>query len=227
MSGLCVLFQHSKSSKLALNDDFLFLNSNHYSHVSSLTGTAVFHFGSPLYFATLAHFKQQLFASSVSLSQLKTRQLIANKQQKLFVSLENADEKATVETDCDGIAEVIEVGMKLKNESNGLPVEQNDSQSAVVPSEVDGSNVKDGETCDIRYIIVECNAIPFVDTSGCQLLAQLHADYSKHGIRFVLAGCCNDVVSSLQRAQECQRLLENDLYPSVQSAVLSLHCDLC
>jgi len=231
-----VLFQHSKSSNLALNaEDFLFLDSSHYSNSSCLTGTAVFSFRSPLYFATLALFKQQLFASSISLSELKARQKLVKKQQKnLFVSVEKSDGKAAVETGCDGNGQVTDVGnakesMNSKDQSDSLPVGENNGESALVEELVDskdGSNVKQSEKGDVQNIIVECSAISFVDTAGCTLLAQLHTEYGTHGIRFVLAGCCDDVVRSLKRVDQCQKLCKDDLYPSVQSAVLCLHCDL-
>jgi len=228
------MFQRSKSSKLGLNaDDFLFLDSTRYSHVSSLTGTAVCRFHAPVYFATLSVFKQQLFASSISLSELKARQTSSDKQKDVLVSVEITDSKAPVETGCDGNGRVIEVGSanestKLKNESDGLS-EENNGESALMPESVDGkygSDVKQGEMCDIQNIVVDCNTVPFVDTAGCMLLAQLHTEYSKHGIKFVLAGCCDDVVCTLQRAEQCQTLCKDALYPSVQSAVLCLHCDL-
>jgi len=231
-----VLFQHAKSSNLALNaDDFLFLDSSHYGNVSSLTGTAVFCFRSPLYFATLALFKQQLFASSISLSELRARQKLANKQQKkAFVSAEKADGKAAMEANCNENGQVPDAenekeNVNSKDNSDGMPVGENSGESALVPESVDNKdviNMNEGETHDVKNIIVECSAIPFVDTAGCLLLAQLHGEYGKHGIRFVLASCCDDVVSSLKRAKQCEKLCKDDLYPSVQSAVLCVHCDL-
>jgi len=222
------LFQHSKSSNLALNaGDFLFLDSSHYSNVSHLSGTAVFSFRSPLYFATLALFKQQLFASSISLSELRARQKLANKKQKnVFVAVKKSNEKAAMETNFDG--NVIGDGnakenMSSKDQSDSMPMGENSGESL---NRKDGSNMKQDEARDIKNIIVKCSAIPFVDTAGCLLLAQLHAEYAKHGIRFVLAGCGDNVVSSLKRADQCQKLCKDELYPSVQSAVLCLHCDL-
>jgi len=193
----------------------------------------VFHFASPVYFATLAIFKQQLFASSISLSELKARQMLANKQQNAIVSVETAGGKA-VKTDCDGNGKAIDGGsanenMKLKNESGEMPVGETNGESALMPEPADGKdgiNTKWDETGDVQNIIVECNAIPFVDTAGSTLLAQLHGEYGKHGVRFVLAGCSDDVVSSLKRVEQCQSLCNEALYPSVQSAVLCLHRDV-
>jgi len=193
----------------------------------------VFHFVSPLYFATLAIFKQQLFASSISLSQLKARQMVANKQQNAVVSLETAGGKA-VEIECDGNGKVIDGGsanedMKLKNEPGDMPVGENNGESALMPPESadgkDDCNTKWDETGNVQNIILECNAIPFVDTAGSMLLAQLHGEYGKHGVRFVLAGCSDDMVRSLKRVEQCQSLCNEALYPSVQSAVLCLHRD--
>jgi len=191
----------------------------------------VLRFNFPVYFATLAVFKQQLFASSVSLSELKARQVFANKEKDAFGFVESANGKAVTETDCDESGKVIDVGsgkedMKLKNESDGLPVEEHSGECALMPDGKDSNNTKHGKTCDIQNIVVECNAIPFVDTAGCMMLAQLHAEYGKHGIRFILAGCSDDVVSSLKRVEQCQSLCNDAIYPSVQSAVLCLHCDL-
>ena len=117
----------------------------------------------------------------------------------------------------------------MKSQSDGLPVVENNGESALMREPVDGKDgscTKQDEMCDIQNIIVECNAITFVDTAGCMLLAQLHGEYSKHGMRFVLAGCCDNVVSSLKRAEQCQTLCKDALYPSVHSAVLCLHSDL-
>lgn len=213
-------------------DDFLFLDSDHYSRVSSLKGTAVFRFTSPVYFATLSVFKQQLFANSISLSELKARQILVIEQKNVVVSVKIDGEKA-VETDCDENGKVIDgesakENMKLKNESGDLPVGENNGESALMPvpdDGTDGSNTKWDETSDIQNIIVDCNAVPFVDTAGSLLLAQLHGEYSKHGVRFVLAGCSDSAVRSLKRVEECQSLCNEALYPSVPSAVLCLHRD--
>jgi len=189
----------------------------------------VFSFRSPLYFATLALFKQQLFTSSISLSELRARQKLANKKQKnVLVSVEKTNGKAAVETNYDGNDHVIgdvnaKENMNSKDQSDSMPMGENSGESL---NSKDGSNMKQDEARDVQNIIVECSAIPFVDTAGCLLLAQLHAEYGKHGIRFVLAGCCDTVVSSLKRADQCQKLCKEELYPSVQSAVLCLHCDL-
>ena len=217
-------------------DDFLFLDSNLYNHVSTLKGTAVFRFGSPVYFATLALFKKELFANTVSLSELKARKKLANRQKDVFIVVEVTDGKAPMGTNCDGHSKMIgvqksEESIKSKDHCDGLPEGQNDGECALVlePEPVDdkeGNFLKQGEVSDIKNIIVECSAIPFIDTSGCTMLAQLHAEYNKHGIKFVLAGCCDDVVSSLKRAEPCHALYKEALYPSIQSAVLCLHCNL-
>jgi len=224
------LFQHSKSSELALNaDDFLFLDSGHYSHVSALKDTAVFRFGSPVYFATLAVFKKKLFASTVSLAELRARQKLANKYKDVFPAVEVAGEKSHVETDCEG-SKVIgmqnsDENVKSKEQCDGLNNAESDLMSDAVDGK-EGNVMKQGEACDIKNIIVECSTIPFIDTSGCTMLAQLHAEYNKHGVKFVLAGCCDDVVSTLKRVEPCHTLCKEALYPSLQSAVLCLHCNL-
>jgi len=207
-------------------DDFLFLDSGHYNNVSSLTGTVLFRFSSPVYFATLAVFKQKLFASSISPSELMMRKTLANKQD-VCVFVKIADVKDSVKTNCDGNAKVVDGGTAQENmKSAELTVGENNGESAILPEPVDHKDDSNKKQGNIQNIIVECSAIPFVDTAGCRLLAQLHADYGKHGIRFVLAGCCEDVVRSLMRVKQCQTLCKDGLYPTIHSAVLCLHDDL-
>lgn len=229
------MFQHSKSSQLALNaNDFLFLDSGHYSHISTLKGTAVFRFGSPIYFATLTLFKKKLFASTVSLSELKARQKLANKQKNDVSVVEVINGKAPVETHCDGNNKAtgmqnLEENVKSKDQCDDVPEGQNHGESVLIPEPVGGKEdiaVEQCEVCDIKNIIVDCSVIPFIDTSGCTMLAQLHAEYNKYSIKFVLTCCCEDVVSTLKRVERCQTLCNEALYPSVQSAVLCLHHDL-
>jgi len=218
-------------------DDFLFLDSGHYNNISSLTGTVLFRFASPVYFATLAVFKQKLFASSVSLSELKIQDqslIQANKLNEVCVFLGIADQTDLLETDCGGSTKATDGGnakknMKLKKQVVDLPLRENNCESVTMPEPVNGedcsktSNMKPDKPDDVRNIIVECNAIPFVDTAGCMMLAQLHAAYGIRGIRFVLAGCCDDVVSSLKKVEQCETLCKDALYPSIHSAVLCLH----
>jgi len=231
-----VLCQHSKSSKLSLNtDDFLFLDSSRYHHVSSLKDTAIFRFGSPLYFATLDVFKKQLFASSVSISALRAREKLTNKGKHIVVAVKVVDGKPPLETsDIDGKCKagdvVVEVESsaekkKSKDQLAGAPDGPNNGGSALLLEPVNGKLGND-EACDIKNIIVECSTIPFVDTAGCRLLAQMHGEYCKFGVKFILAGCCDDVVNSLKKVDQCQTLCKEALYPSVHSAVLCLHHNL-
>lgn len=201
--------------------DFLFLDSGNYSHVSPLTGTTVLRFGSPVYFATVARFKQQLFAGSISLSELKARQKLANKQKDVLMSIEVDKKGKTLDK------KSAEENTKSKDQLNALSVGEDNGEATLMPEPGDNnddSKVKPGEQCDIRNIIVDCSVIPFVDTTGCKLMAQLHSEYAKHDIRFVLAGCCDDVVSSLKRVEQCQSLCSDALFPSIQNAVLYLNC---
>ena len=233
-----VLCQHSKSSKLSLNtDDFLFLDSSRYHHVSSLKDTAIFRFGSPLYFATLDVFKKQLFACSISLSVLRAREKLTKKlKQNVTVFAEVSVGKAPLETnvqsksgDVSVMVESAEESKKSNDDSDGTSDAQNNVGSALM-SEQDGdeggSMKHGGVECEIRNIIVECSTVPFIDTAGCGVLAKLHGEYGKHGVRLILAGCCDDVVRTLRRAEECRALCNEGLYPNVHSAVLHLHCDL-
>jgi len=222
---LVVIVQHSKSSVLAVNgEDFVFLDSSLYSRISPcLTGTLVLGFRSPLYFATLTAFNQQLFAAvGVSPSQLSARRKLVpdDKQRKnagVVASPENSDGKTAATdcaTDCDGDGQTV----SWKEQCETVV---GDNNVILVPESVDVS--KDVSGGGVRNIIVECSSVSFVDTAGCLLLARLHADYAQHGLRLVLAGCCESVVTSLRRSAECRALCQDDLYPSVQSAVLCLH----
>ena len=190
----------------------------------------MFRYGSPIYFATLAHFKNKLFASTVSLSDLKARKKLAGNQKDVLIEVTEVNE-VTVAVDCDINSKVIDAqySQDSAKAKDGLPEGQNDGKLALMPQPVDGnlgSVMKQGEACDIKNIIMECSAVPFIDTSGCMMLAQLHGEYNKHGIKFILAGCCDDVVSTLKRVEQCNTLCKDAVYPSVQSAVLCLHSNL-
>jgi len=198
--------------------------------VSLLKGTVVFRFNSPVYFATVIHFKKQLFASTVSLTELNARQRLANKQRNGIPDIEIVDGKASAETSRDGIGKAVglsgaEENVKSKDQSEGLPDGHNNGESALIKDTKDGIVIKHDDVCNIKVIIVECSYIPFVDTAGSIMLAHIHNEYNKHGVKLVLAGCCDTVVSTLKRVEQCQTLCRESVYPSVQSAVLSLHCD--
>lgn len=237
-SLILVHFQMQRPQKVKLyvnKEDEICLDQKRYSNCQPVEDAVIFHFESPLYFATLDVFKEQLFSSTVSLSFLKSKAASVNGRVVVGaeVVVDAGDMPLQVVTTGGNVDEIIQ------NETNHLERKQSsdnckDNIIDVVSNQVDVKEVvkneKSNEGNQVKLdkpvphnIIVDCSAIPFLDTSGAKLLAQLHSEYSKFDIRFLLANCCNNVIQQLKAVDLCKTLVMGSVYPSIQDALFALN----
>ena len=96
----------------------------------------------------------------------------------------------------------------------------------------DSENLKNGQLCvglvrrelEFHTIVLDCSAIPFIDSAGMGAFAGLVKDYGELGVAVLLAGCNTPVIDALRRGAffgEKDRDMSVRLFYSVHSAVLS------
>ncbi|KAK0143615.1 Sulfate anion transporter 1 [Merluccius polli] len=100
-------------------------------------------------------------------------------------------------------------------------------------SKDDPENQKNGELCkglvphrelDFHTIVLDCSAIPFIDSAGTGAFAGLVKDYGEVGVGVLLAGCNTPVIDALRRGAffgEKDRDMGLRLFYTVHAAVLS------
>lgn len=263
--------QQPQSQRLALNDkDFIFLDSGRIQACSPPGGShaALFRFEAPIYFATIDVFKERLFASTISLSELRSHANLVTLVHKtnacdinsvhdanqldiekvddsVLGDMKSADESNVDETnivlnekfvkredDCDGDLRqdnLISQANEHNHDNEMMLNHHVDVTKIADQDKITGDDVHDvslttteTEATTVKYIILDCSAVPFVDTSGAKTLAILHGEYRDHGVTMVLAGCCGNVIQQLKNVRQCDGLVQAVLYPSVQDAVLAL-----
>lgn len=230
--------QRPQQVKLYVNkEDEIFLDHKRYSNCQRLEDAVVFRFESPVYFATLDGFKEQLFSSTVSLSFLKSR--AANENGLMVIVTEDIVDAGDVlplevmKTSDGHVDEIIQNETNLLEQkpstdsSNDNVIDainsRNDLKEVVLNEKQNEGNPGKLEEPVPHNIIVDCSAISFLDTSGAKVLAQLHGEYSKFDIRFLLVNCCNNVVQQLEAVDQCKTLVTESVYPSIQDALVALN----
>ena len=100
-------------------------------------------------------------------------------------------------------------------------------------SKDDLENQKNGELCkglvprrelDFHTIVLDCSAIPFIDSAGTGAFVGLVKDYGEVGVGVLLAGCNTPVIDALRRGAffgEKDRDMGLRLFYTVHAAVLS------
>ncbi|XP_061173849.1 prestin-like [Saccostrea echinata] len=72
-----------------------------------------------------------------------------------------------------------------------------------------------------RVIILEMACVNYIDASGCNLIVHIHKEYSKLGIRLLLAGISEDVSKTLKHSGAFDAIPKDDLYPDLTDAIVS------
>ncbi|XP_005380646.1 PREDICTED: sulfate transporter [Chinchilla lanigera] len=72
---------------------------------------------------------------------------------------------------------------------------------------------------ELHTVVIDCSAIPFLDTAGIHTLKEVRRDYEAIGIQLLLAQCNPSVRDSLTRGQYCKEEEQNLLFYSVYEAV--------
>ncbi|XP_056434278.1 sulfate anion transporter 1 [Gadus chalcogrammus] len=96
----------------------------------------------------------------------------------------------------------------------------------------DSENHKNGKLCvglvrrelEFHTIVLDCSAIPFIDSAGMGAFAGLVKDYGELGVAVLLAGCNTPVIDALRRGAffgEKDRDMGLRLFYTVHAAVLS------
>ena len=73
--------------------------------------------------------------------------------------------------------------------------------------------------CELRFIILDCSCISFMDTQAVQTLIKIEMEYSDIGVHLMLASCTESVRHQLYSVPSCRTLTDDRLYPSVHDAV--------
>uniref|UniRef100_A0A6J0SMQ9 Sulfate transporter n=1 Tax=Pogona vitticeps TaxID=103695 RepID=A0A6J0SMQ9_9SAUR len=72
---------------------------------------------------------------------------------------------------------------------------------------------------EFHTIVIDCCAVPFLDTAGINTLKEVHKDYGEIGIQVLLAQCNPSVRDSLQRGEYAKKEEEAFFFHSVHQAV--------
>jgi SulP family sulfate permease len=73
------------------------------------------------------------------------------------------------------------------------------------------------ESPEVKGVVIDAEAVPFIDVTAVQMLSSLREELDERGVRLVIArdvGQIRDVIESTDAAEGLKHL-----YPTVQSAV--------
>lgn len=224
--------QRPATCELSINeDDMIFLNKKRYSKCAVKEGMTLFRFEAPIYFATLDVFKERLSKTTISLAYLKSRS-IDNGSQMIplpTVIVDNTDIPLQLVENEGSPSEAVIQNELNHLEMNSSAIESRDGVPFSSPPDQDNHINKDvtpalqAEKPLPTSIVVDCSAVPFVDTSGAKLLAHLHSEYSNFNIRFLLANCCGNVIKQLKRIDQCKNLVSDSVFPSIQDVIVAVN----
>ena len=208
--------QRPHSTVLVQNQtDGIFLEDDLYRECHSRNDVALFRFESPLYFATLDVFKEQLFAKTVSVSYLKL------KAKKNLSNANHEQHNGVSNNKANKIISNVDSGNVVGHLVEEIIVDVK-STEVIIGSHVDQEASNMSLLTPVKWIILDCSAITFLDTSGAKLLAHLYSEYSNFKITLALAECRHDIVEKLKKVDLCKQIVDQSLYPTIQDAVLSL-----
>lgn len=78
------------------------------------------------------------------------------------------------------------------------------------------------QTPAVRFVILDCSAVSYVDLTGTKCLVTLYSELKKDGKTLLLAGCCAHVIEQLDRCQLFDHFSKENVFPSVLDAVMSI-----
>lgn len=76
---------------------------------------------------------------------------------------------------------------------------------------------------DFHTIVLDCSAIPFIDSTGMATFKEVVKEYEEIGVSVLLAGCSTSVIDTLQKAQffgKNDKDMSSLLFHTVHAAVL-------
>ena len=72
----------------------------------------------------------------------------------------------------------------------------------------------------LKHVIVDCSAIPFMDSAGVQTLITVANGYSDSGVTLSLAQCTQGVIAQLKCFPKGQALLRQQTFVTIGDAVM-------
>lgn len=85
---------------------------------------------------------------------------------------------------------------------------------------------------DFHTIVLDCSAIPFIDSAGLSTLQSLVKEYKEIGVSVLLASCNTSVIDTLQKGQffgkkdqDMSRLLFHTVHAAVEHALVNSAAD--
>ncbi len=169
---------------------------------SSLAGTVILHFQSPLYFATLELFKEKI--RQLLLQQFDRTHTYVGKQNGSMGNYSKNDQHIEMETECLDPGKDVTFDHVIPNRSEGIAFDKTEHRSP------------------LSSIIVDASGIGFMDTPGAHCLASMYRECQDRGVTLAVAAANESVRSLLERVPLCQTLLNEATYPSIQDAILAL-----
>ncbi|XP_053564177.1 solute carrier family 26 member 10-like [Bombina bombina] len=82
----------------------------------------------------------------------------------------------------------------------------------------DGDSVKPAAETEIKSLIIDCSGIIFIDIAGARLFIQMCIECQKAGMRLLLAGCNEKVLSTLICSGIMDHLCEQQMFVTVHDA---------
>lgn len=85
-----------------------------------------------------------------------------------------------------------------------------------------GNNTVTVNGSSFKHLVLDCSALSYIDLAGTKLLTSLNSDLKKAEVSLSLAGCSDHVIEQLRHCQFFDLYPNDNVYPSVVDAVLSI-----
>lgn len=183
----------------------LFQTSDRHELSDENTGIKIFRFNSGLHFASLRRFKEELYRLTKNPHKQKPAQTPT-----LDIAPNNSSKANTSVNKRSG---------KVHDGTNGY---------------LQPKTFQDSGPVELKYIVIDCSSMIYIDTMGVGLIKQLQTDFRDAGINLVLANCSSLLLSTLNVAGLASPKEKDpddstkafEVFPTVQDAVAFARQDL-
>lgn len=190
----------------------LYKSSDIYPHIKSLPlfseNVFIFKFDSPLYFANIESFKDQLFQATIN-------PLTATKKK----ALKGCDVSNGLDVS-DGSDTSSEPGSNDDSPNNNL--KKNSNHYGEQDNQEKYENIKQSHMVNFvvgRSVILDCSMVCYIDLTALNTLKTLRAMYKDIGVHLLLVNCSGPL---LRQMKQHDMDFGDAVYPSIQDAVAML-----
>lgn len=210
IASLLVLLGRSQQPKTARlghvpNTD-LYLDVSKYSAAVEIPSVSIFQFCGPLHFANSEYFRQQL----INVTGLEPSAIAATKSliQKQQLPEPDLTTQPCKEINGSATVEVTEETNKIVKFIKKISAKKSKNVTLDVP--------------EVQWLVIEMSGVSYTDSSGGNLLAQLHKEYKEAGITLCLAALSENVLETLEECGTVKTIPPELIFHSTHDAVMVL-----